>query len=420
MSGKAIAAVLSLAYLAIASRSLGPTGLGYLVLAHAYVLTVANITRFQSWQAIVRFGSPMIDEDNTDNFKTLVRFTTKLDLVSGILAILIAVGFAGLVGKLMNWPEEAMQLVYLYCLATPFLIAATPTGVLQLFDSFKTLGWQLTILPGSRFIGAILVLLLDGGLEGFLIAWIISAFLHGASLWILGWQDLKKRDLLPPMRRGANDKAARKWLPFMIKTNLSSTIELTQTNLPVLAVGAVLGGAASGFLQIATNLSNLIAHPTNMLNHATYPELSKVLAREGHRQMRKVARQSLFTGTAIAAPIVIIYMLFGEQLAVAVGGSAFAPAGILVALMAMAQLWRISSVVLESAVLAKGQAGYVLGSQFISAIIQIAILATCLTVLGAAGAPAALISGSLVLIGRYIFNLYRKQKPKRKPLIVEQ
>jgi len=408
LGGKAIAAVLSLAYLAIASRTLGPTGLGYLVLAHAYVFTVANITRFQSWQAIVRFGAPMISEDDTSTFKILVRFTTKLDLISGILAIAIAIAFAGLIGGLMKWPPEAMVFVYLYCLATPFLIAATPTGILQLFDSFKTLGWQLTILPGSRFIGAVLVLVFDAGLTGFLIVWIVSAVLHGASLWIIGWRELKKRMLLPPMKRQDGDTASREWLPFMIRTNLSSTIELTQSSLPVLAVGAILGGAASGFLQIATNLSNLIAHPTNMLNHATYPELSKILAKQGLIEMRSVALQSLLTGSAIAAPFVIIYMLFGEQLAIAVGGAEFAPAGILVALMAIAQLWRIASVVLESATLATGRAGYVLGSQVSSAFIQVGILLSCLPLLGPAGAPAALIAGSMVLIGRYLYVLYRK------------
>ena len=408
ISGKAAAAVLSLAYLAIASRTLGPEGLGYLVLAHAYVQTVAYITRFQSWQAIVRFGAPLISNDQSTIFKTLLRFTIKLDLLSGVLAIAVALGLASLVGGLMNWPDEAMSLVYLYCLATPFLIAATPTGVLQLYDSFKSLGWQLTILPGVRFVGAILILAYGGGLTEFLTVWIVSAVLSGASLWILGWRELKKRSLLPSFKRQVGEKADRAWLPFMIRTNLSSTLELTQTNLPVLIVGAMLGSAASGFLQIATNLSNLIAHPANMLNHATYPELSKVLVRDGRDEMRGIAWRSVLTGSAIAAPFVIIYLLFGKQLAVAVGGSEFAPAGILVGLMAMAQLWRIASVVFESAALATGRAGYVLGSQIASSIILILIMVVSLPSFGPIGAPLALIAGSMILIARYLYVLYRQ------------
>ena len=407
LSGKAIAAVLSLAYLAIAGRTLGPTGLGYLVLAHAYVLTVANITRFQSWQAIVRFGAPMINKDDRGAFETLVRFTTKLDLFSGVVAIVIAMSFAGPVGRLMSWPEEIMTFVYLYCLATPFLIAATPTGILQLFDGFKFLSLQLTILPSIRFIGAVLVLIFDGGLMGFLIVWIVSAVTSGATLWFLGWRELNKRNLLPPMRRRAGDEASREWLPFMIRTNLSSTIDLTQTSLPVLVVGAILGGAASGFLQIATNLSNLIAHPAKMLNHATYPELSKILARQGRNEMRKVARRSILTGAAFAAPFVIIYIIFGRQLATIVGGGEFAPAGILVGFMALAQLWRIASVVLESAALATGRAGYVLGSQIVAATVLITIMIICLPMFGPIGAPVALMAASSILISRYLYALYK-------------
>ncbi len=46
-----------------------------------------------------------------------------------------------------------------------------------------------------------------------------------------------------------------------------------------------------------------------------------------------------------------------------VGGPAFAPAGLLVGLMALAQLLRIASVVLESGVMALGRAGYALVAQ---------------------------------------------------------
>ena len=257
--------------------------------------------------------------------------------------------------------------------------------------------------------GAILILAYGGGLTEFLIVWIVSAVISGASLWVLGWRELKKRQLLPSLNRHPGEKADRAWLPFMIRTNLSSTLELTHTNLPVLIVGAMLGSAASGFLQIATNLSNLIAHPANMLNHATYPELSKVLVRDGRNEMRQVAWRSVRTGSAFAVPLVVIYLLFGEQLAVAVGGSEFAPAGILVGLMAMAQLWRIAAVVFESAALATGRAGYVLGSQIASAIVLILIMVVCLPSFGPIGAPAALIAGSTILIARYLYVLYRQK-----------
>ncbi|MEM8772575.1 MAG: oligosaccharide flippase family protein [Pseudomonadota bacterium] len=405
IGGKAVGGLLSLAYLGIAARSLGPEQMGYLVLAHAYVLLIARVARFQSWQAVIRFGTPLIANGDETTFRTLIRFTVKLDLLSAVGSVFIAVGFLGIVANLMGWPAEARSHILAYCLATPFLIAATPTGVLQLFNRFTILSWQLTLTPIVRLVGALILWRIGGGLTEFLIVWIASIVLDGAVLWALGWRELTKRRLMPGRRGDA--KASREWLPFMIKTNLSSTVDQVQAQLPLLIVGAVLGSAASGFLKLAVNMSNLIAQPANMLNQATYPELSKIYAERGLRPMRAVAVRSAAFAMLVATPFTVLYFLFGNQLATIVGGSAFAPAGVLIGLMAFSQLWRIASVILESAVLAIGRAGYVLVAQCASAVTNIAILAAALAPSGVIAAPIAIIAGWAALIVFYIFRLNR-------------
>lgn len=409
-SGKVIAAVLSLAYLAIVARSLGPDGMGYLVLAHAYVLIVGQIARFQSWQAIIRFGDPLLARGQVGGFKALVRFTAKLDILSAFLAVGISVLLLPYVAKVMGWPAEAMDAITAYCWAGPFLIAATPTGLLQLKDKFGTLSWQLLILPGTRFIGALWLWFIGADLVSFMIIWIASAVLHGASLWALAWFLLKRNRLLPAWRAEADETPSAKWWPFVIKTNLASTVELSHSQLPLLIVGAVLGGAASGFFQLAINLTNLIAHPTNLLNEATFPELSKINTAEGRAAMRDVALRSLGTGVLIAAPVVVIYVIWREQLATFVGGEAFLPAGIIIAWMAFAQLWRIASVVLESAVLATDGAGFVLFAQCVAAACIIAGMAVLLPQIGAVGAPISLLIAMIATVLLYLMTLNRPAK----------
>ncbi len=406
ISGKAIGGVLSLAYLAIAARSLGPAEMGFLVLAHAYATVIAGIARFQSWQAVIRFGAPMIAAGEPAKFKTLIRFTVKLDLLSAAFSVAVALVFVGPVAKWLEWPAEAMPWVYAYCVAVPFLITASPTGVLRLFDRFRMLGWQLAIMPVVRFVGALILWGAGGGLSGFLFVWILSALLDGASLWALGWRELKARGLMPRLRVAEGERAAPDWLPFMVKTNLSGTVDLARTNLPLLIVGGVLGSAASGFLQLAVNLSNLIAHPANMLYQATFPELSKIAASDGMLAMRKVALRSLATGVLIAAPIVIGFILFREQLAILLGGPEFAPAAPLIALMALAQIVRTASVVLEAGVVTAGRAGYVLGSQTSSALLNILALAIALPLIGVSAAPLSIMGGWLILVAMYLAALF--------------
>ncbi|MEQ1929601.1 MAG: lipopolysaccharide biosynthesis protein [Parvularculaceae bacterium] len=407
MSGKALGGVLSLAYLAIAARSLGPTEMGFLVLAHAYAMVVAGVARFQSWQAVIRFGAPMIETGDLPAFKSLLRYTVRLDLLSAALSVAVALLFVGPVAQQLDWPPAAMPWVYAYCATVPFLVSATPTGVLRLFDRFKMLGWQLSILPVVRFVGSIALWVMGAELSGFLIVWILSAVLDGGSLWILAWRELGKRGLMPPLKSEPAMKPDRDWLPFIIKTNLSSTVDLARTNLPVLIVGAILGSAASGFLQLAANASNLIAHPATMLYQATFPELSRIIAAGKDKRMRKVALRSTLTGVLVAAPIVLLFALLREPLAKILGGPEFLPAAPLIALMALAQLVRVGSVVLEAAVVSAGGAGYVLFGQSVSAFLTFAALFLALPAFGVNAAPTAIICGWALLVAFYVIGLYR-------------
>ena len=406
-TGAAHSAQCALASLAIAARGLGPEGLGALGLAHAYAQVVAGIARFQSWQAVIRFGAPMLRAGDDARFRQLLRYTIRLDIISGAASVAIALAAAPFAARAFGWPDEVRGLITVYCFATPFMIAATPTGVLRLYDRFKLLGWQLTLMPFVRFVGAVILWATGAGLGAFLVVWIVSVFLHGASLWWLGLRELKQKNLAPNITGPAEREADREWLPFMIKTNLSSSIDLLHNNVPILIVGAVLGAGAAGLFKLAFNLANLLAQPINVFNQATYPELSKVEAEKGRQEMAKVAFHSIGVAVLIALPIVGVYFLLRRHLAVWVGGEEFAAAAPLIALMALAQVFHIAALGLESAVLARGRAGWALGGQAAGGLAHLAFLALTLTAMGVIAAPFAIMAGWTVLIATLVFALLK-------------
>ncbi len=408
LSGKAAGGVLSLAYLAIAARGLGPEGMGALVLAHAYATVIAGVARFQSWQAVIRFGAPMVRDGDEARLKDLLRYTVRLDILSSVASVIIALALAPLAARVFGWSDDIRGLITVYCFATPFLIAATPTGVLRLYDKFKLLGWQLTLMPLIRFIGAIILWLTEASVGAFLVVWIASVFVHGSSLWFLGWRELEKKKLTPSLLGKAEREADKAWLPFMIKTNLSSSIDLMHNNVPLLIVGGVLGPAAAALFRIAYNLANVLAQPITMFNHASFPELSKIEAEEGRHKMAKVAFQSIGTAILIALPIVGLYFLLRRQLAVGIGGEEFIAAAPLIALMAFAQLFQIASLGLESAVLARGRAGWALSGQVAAAVAHLGFLSFMLTAIGVIAAPIAIMTGWAVLIAVLLFALLKE------------
>jgi len=399
VSGKGAAGLLSLAYLAIAARSLGPHDMGVLVLAHAYAMTIAGIARFQSWQAVIRFGTPMIGAENGDAlFKRLIRYTARIDALSAAIGVALALLAAPFAARWFSWEADVLNLVYAYAIAVPFLMGATPTGILRLFGKFKTLGLQMTVLPAVRFVGAIAAMIAGGGVEAFLIVWIVSAFANGVSLWVLGWRELHKRSLQPALHGKADMPSNPEWLPFMLKTNGVSTLDLVNESVPVLLVGGIAGSAAASFFQLAQNVTNLLAHPTNMLNHATFPELARMEAEEGHAKMVRTAAKSAAFATAAAIPLIAAIIIFREQIAVLIGGADFKPAATIIAGMALYQIIRIATVVFESAAVARGKAGAALVAQLLGAAGLVGAMVALLPALGVIAAAIALAIGRVLML----------------------
>ena len=57
LSGRGVNAVLSLVYLALATRTLGIEGFGYFALIVAMGQTVTGLANFQTWQFVIRWGA---------------------------------------------------------------------------------------------------------------------------------------------------------------------------------------------------------------------------------------------------------------------------------------------------------------------------------------------------------------------------
>ena len=80
LGGKAATALLNLAATSIAIRSLGLEAMGVLVLVHAFARTASSFVKFQSWQAVLRYGAGCLEPERRAEFHALLRFTAGLDL----------------------------------------------------------------------------------------------------------------------------------------------------------------------------------------------------------------------------------------------------------------------------------------------------------------------------------------------------
>lgn len=407
LGGKAGAGLLSLAYLVIAARALGPHDYGILVLVHSYVMAVCGIVAFPAWQAIIRYGAEASTAGHQHRLARLLRFGAVVELSGGIAAVLVAMALAPIVGPSLGWPAETVGFAIPYCLAVLGSVRSTPAGYLQLIDRFDLIGLHNLVQPTVRLLGAAAAWLCGWGLKGFLIAWLTAAIAEFAVLWTLGlWCALRRMGpvLLYPEHGKAAAENRGLWR-FLIASNADVTLsELTGRIVPLI-VGWILGPTMAGLFAVAQRATVIIAQPAQILGNTAYAELARLVASgHGGSMMRRTLCRVIGIALVVAAPVVVITALFSVQLVTLLAGPAFTAAAGVMILLIIARMIAVVGPPCSSALSAMGHPAVSMSANLFAGLIFLPALPWLLETSGLAGAgmqaigQAALASGLLVLL----------------------
>lgn len=403
LGGKTVNAIAGLAGLAIAARALGVEQFGILVLIHTFTQAIGEIAKFQSWQAVLRYGTPALAEGRKGDFQRLLRFTIFLDGGSAVAGMFLSVAVAWVAGPHFDWPAEQMPAALLYVTSVLFMVQATPTGVLRLIDRFDIQSIQSTLGAIIRMVGGGLVWVLGGGMVGFLIAWYVATAVAGIYLIWAGWRELGKRGLLEgftwrgdgtPLTQGFDDI----WR-FVWSTNLSSTLELAYTHIGTLAVGWMLGPKDAALFRIARQLGEALAKPAKLLIPAIYPELARMTAAGEHQAMRALVLRSATLAGAGAMLALVICWLVGEFALRVIIGPEFVPAFPVMMWLVAAAVLGIWSFPLEPVLVSGGEAHTALKVRIWTTLAYLPVLLLAIDQYGLIGAGwARVFSAILVLV----------------------
>ena len=404
LAGKAMAGLLSLGYLAVAARALGPRDYGVLVLVHGYVMAVGGILEFPGWHAIVRYGAQAVETGDRVRLARLLRFAGLVEGVAGLVAVAAAALLAPLVGPHLGWSRQALAFAAPYSFAVLATVRATPAGYLQLAGRFDLLGLHSIVAPVVRLLGALSAVALGAGLRGFLIAWLAAALAEFATLWLLGgWVAYRRMggEVLLGGVRGAAAENPGLWR-FMWAANADVTFGELSGRVAPLVVGWILGPSATGLFAVAQRASVVISQPGQILGQSAYAEFAGLVA-AGQRGAR--LRQALWRSVAYAflaaAPVLLLVAVFGGRLASLLGGEAFVAAGGLMSWLALARVILLMAPPTGAALTALGRPGLSLRANLIAGLGTLALLPLLLRVLGLMGGGVqallqALIAGALL------------------------
>lgn len=401
LGGKAANALFSLGYLALAARGLSLEAFGTLILIHTYTQAVGDFTKFQSWQAVLRYGTPAWSEGRLQNLRQILRFTAKLDLGGALTALAIALLGIPLARYFFDWSQETAELARFYVVCVLFMDMATTTGILRLFDRFDLAALQSGLGGLFRLVGAGLAFYHDAGLISYLAVWFAAVTIPGLVMIALSLGELRRQGVFggsEPEQSPSIWRPDRQVWGFVWSTNVNTTLQLAFSHFGTLVVGALLGAPAAALYRVARQLSDAITAPVKLLTPTIYPELARLSARNAIAEMRRfMLRAALLAGMG-ASVLAALLVVAGPWLLLVVAGANFSPAYGVMVLMGVAAAIKLWAFPLEPMLISSGKAGLALQIRVMATIIYIGLLFLLCPVYGLPGAGVALLLATLLIL----------------------
>ena len=395
LGGRGLNAVLSLVYLALATRTLGLDGFGYFAIIVALGQTVTGIANFQTWQFVVRWGA------GEDGPGEATGFAIALDLLSLFTGTLLAAALVYTAPLWLPLPRDLLWLTFAYCVVSLFALRSTPTGLLRLRFQYGRATAADATQPIVRAAGAILAWLFMPSVTGFVLAWAASEVVVAAAYWIIAGRteriDMSKISL----RRipAAHPDAWR----FVLSTNFSGSLLIAGKQVMILLVGAIGGEAFAGGFRVASQLGQALVQLAQTISKAVYPEL--VHAKDNAVAIaRRIANVALIGGIVAVA----VALLFGRTALELIAGEEFGVVYWAMVILAIGGAVELVGASLESLLVSAGRAGTAFLCRAVPMAVAFATLDVAMGWQGLKGAALCVLGASLMaVIGFWVAILSR-------------
>ena len=361
LRGRGIAGVFAVVSTALMAHALPVEQFGLVILLHTYIKVVKGLLNFRTFDAIVRFGVPLLDSGNEPQLKSLLRSTVMIDFSSSLAATVIGVALVPLAAWFLHWDAQITQWAVFYSLIMITTGVNTSNGVLRLYDRFDALGVQYTIGPLVRMLLVTLAWAMDGGTLMFLLAWAFAYCTGNIYLFTRGMLELRTR-LATPLWEGFRwrevlDHSSEFWR-FIAVVYWQTSVDLVPKQLSTLLAGNLLGPASAGLFRLAREISTILNRPAALLRDVLFPNLTRSWQSEEAGFKKLPFLTSAMAGSA--GLLIVVFAWFAGDALLALIGEDYVPALPLVVLLLAAASFELASAPLRAAAYAMGKASTLL------------------------------------------------------------
>lgn len=409
---KAVSAIAGIATLAFAGRSLGLVQFGLLVLIASFAQAASGLTKFQSWQLIIRYGGAALTSGDSATFKRSVGFGLGLDISSGLVGMAGAMLLLPLIGPWAGIRGDLVATAMVYCLLIPTMGAAAPIGVLRALDRFDLIGWQGTVTPMGRAILTGIGWWQGWSLPGFVAIWFVTDLGGDLFMWFLAGRELKRKGMLRGIRPSLKARGLPGAWPFAIQVNVHSSLMSAWGPMARVIIGGLLGPASAALYRVASSLADSAQKPADLLAKAYYPEVVRMDLKTKHPWRLMLRGTATVAAFGLLAALTVL--LAGKWILAAMFGPEFVPAyPVLLVLIGIPLLWTIGFP-LTPMLYALDRPDAPLKARAVGTVIYLAIVAPLCWRFDTAGAASALLIGNIAIVLLMMLQLRRQYRRVRR------
>jgi O-antigen/teichoic acid export membrane protein len=412
-ASRIVAAIAWVATLSLMAHALGVLQFGALILITSYAKAASGLSKFQSWQLIVRYGARALHGQSED-FKTSTGFAFALDAISGIGGMLVAVAVLPFIGRWVGIAADNLWLAMLYCTLLPTMGAATPSGVLRALDRFDQISWQSTATPISRAILVAIADLAGAPFGAYVAAWYVADLGGDLYLWFLAWRELRRRGLVEGIRPTLRPERLPGAWRFAIHVNLTASVQAAWGPIGRLVVGGLLGPAGAALFQVASSISDSASKPAELLAKAFYPEVVRMDL--STKKPWKLMLRGTALASAVAVLAIVILLLGGKPIVSLLFGKQFLGAYDALVVLMLVPFLSVFSFPLPPMLYALDRPDGPLTARLIGTGAYFLIIAPLCWRFGVLGAAVAFVIGSAATVGVMMWQLrqeHRRVRPRK-------
>ncbi|MBA6342127.1 oligosaccharide flippase family protein [Colwellia sp. MB02u-10] len=317
LGGTLTASILGFISIGMVARGLGLESFGIFAIITSYLLIIDKLVNFQSWQALIKFGS-IAQESSLDEpekkmeIQKVSAFCFSIDIFTALIGFLLAIFLAAPLCSYFEWNNDIYFMILIYSCSMLFKFSSFGIGLFRLLNRHSLQAKIIVISAIVKFILTFIAFVLEQGLLIYLIIWggtdiLLNLLITFYAFILLNSVTGSKK----PFSAGLGFN--KKLVHFVLWTNLSGLIDLPAKELDVMFVGILTSEKEAGLYKLAKQVMAMVGRLVSPLYQSIYPiqarNISKGTIQAAITLTNKVSIK-LFSASAVV--ILLGYFALGD------------------------------------------------------------------------------------------------------------